>query len=215
MTINIFEGARRVGILIAGLVTVGTVALVIVEAPSVSATFLVDGPGTQPKRAVADYACSDLSASESQIVRTQKGANVFATLRFPPMRVTHNDVVDLSTAVRNHEKPGRAPNTLQYGEQVTSRLPQIDYSQVSDAELMAAITAEWLIPIRPGPKPGQWWGEKRIPRKYFNIPGGSRNHFDSRLKMRRGSMINIGASDSISSSRQEDGWSSACWCFGW
>lgn len=203
MTINIFEGARRVGILIAGLVTVGTIALVIIEAPSVSATFVVDGPGTLPKRAVADYECSDRSASESQTLRTQKGIKVYATFCFPPRRVTHNDVLDLSTAVRNDEKSGRTPNTLQYGEQVTGRVqprwmsdPIVeDYSQVSDSDLTAAIskeppdasskgwragadknpfdqfdkkgpwedyaTTEWLIPIRPGPKSGQWWGGKK------------------------------------------------------
>ena len=253
MTINIFEGARRVRILIAGLVTVGTVALVIVEAPSVSATFLVDGPGTQPKRAVADYECSDGSASESQIERTEKGIEVFATLCFSPRRVTHDNVVDLSTVVWDDKNPGQQvaghvqprwmsapvvdePKLNQRGSreefEFRYRLEQEQAPKkyIDDPELLAQLngatspsapvvgeaevnqsnpreelialrrraqledkaaggeanpfdrfdkkgpwekyaTAEWLIPIRPGPKPGQWWGGKKDTPEVFQYTG--------------------------------------------
>jgi hypothetical protein len=74
MKINVFEGARRVALLAAGLVTVGTVIALIVQRPYQSTTYLVESPDSTFKR--TDGSCPSDAASNYFTAKTSTGQDV-------------------------------------------------------------------------------------------------------------------------------------------
>jgi hypothetical protein len=74
MKINVFEGARRVALLAAGLVTVVTVIALIVQRPYQSTTYLVESPDSTFKR--TDGSCPSDAASNYFTAKTSTGQDV-------------------------------------------------------------------------------------------------------------------------------------------
>lgn len=80
---NIFEGARRIALLFAALVTVCTIIMAADYSPYLQAKFDVKGPGVAPSR--TDKECDDASRSKLIFPETSTGESISATLCFRAM----------------------------------------------------------------------------------------------------------------------------------
>ncbi len=78
MKINVFEGARRVALLAAGLVTVGTAIALIVQRPYQSTTYLVESPDSPFKR--IDDSCPSDADKHYFTAKTSTGQDVGVNL---------------------------------------------------------------------------------------------------------------------------------------
>jgi hypothetical protein len=74
MRINLFEGARRIALIAAGLVTTGTAIALIVQQPYQSTTYLVESPDSPFKR--IDDSCPSDAAKHYFTAKTSTGKEV-------------------------------------------------------------------------------------------------------------------------------------------
>jgi hypothetical protein len=85
MALNLFEGARRIAYLTAGLWAIGVLAVVFSESPNVTANYAVFSPDLPPGRA-EDVKCGPHDRAEWEYRTTTKGTSVRVMLCF----VAHN-----------------------------------------------------------------------------------------------------------------------------
>jgi len=83
MAINMFEGARRIALLIAGVATIGTVAYQFFHDPYISANYSIAHP-TEPFVKTGD-SCPRDSGTHYFTAKTGKGKNISITLCMLPM----------------------------------------------------------------------------------------------------------------------------------
>jgi hypothetical protein len=92
MRINVFEGSRRISVLVATLYALGVGAYYVGNIPEVHITYQVDYPGEMPKTLVND-SCSYNDASKSQMRTTPSGSKYELTLCFRPRKFTSGEYI--------------------------------------------------------------------------------------------------------------------------
>lgn len=92
MRINVFEGSRRIAILVASLYALGVGVYYLGNVPKVRIAYQIDHPGDIPKPLVND-SCTYKDASKSQIRATPTGVKYEITLCFKPRKFESGEYI--------------------------------------------------------------------------------------------------------------------------
>jgi hypothetical protein len=180
--INVFEGARRVALLLAALWVIGVVVIGYADEPRVHLSYLVLSPhGTPKSNFDGTTSCSADDRQEYKSLRTAKGTSLWVTICFKSLQFPKGEML----VPYKENRDGTMWGAGKYSREVSSytesyasefRLPAVDegwadgrywperweQAKISGAWLVGGVFALWLFTAVAG------W----IVRGFAGIPMG-------------------------------------------